>query len=206
MYFPRFEYWHSGASVLAVLGFVFTMAVALYSLKLQQPGRLLRALIWVAVVFTLYLWWQTAKLEEAKDKPTRDYVYFVPWRIVGEEIQFRTWASGPIPIVRVFASRTENYVNTDDPDYVAKGKKKALEMVKDGLNASDFTLPPGDWTLDIDQAHRSGDVSQQLIIAIADGKIVCRTLVKRKLDGEVLFPPPIPQPSGQHPLNPTACQ
>ena len=205
---PAIEHWLGFNILISVANVLFMAWLSVWGLK-SMTSRLTHIVVSVlAIVIAIAVSFQFAKQEAERSKAEKDYVYFVPWRSVGSEIQFYRKATGALEKVRVWVMASSDNPNVDVPDYFNRGISHSYEVVDEGTHVAGLSLPSGDWTIDLDPKNPKGHVRQRIIVNLCDGEIAYATKVIRKANGEVLvdYPPPKNPLSEPYPLNSTTCQ
>jgi hypothetical protein len=181
---PAFEFWISGPAILAAATFVFATWLGLIGVKGIEGRGIYKVGLFALVFLTLAQWWQSARQEEEKAKPDRDYVFFFvspkQSEIVDDKVMLFSYSTGVLDGVKICFSKTSDYQHSI---YLLCPPPMNFD---EGGNYF-HPLPPDDYTIDSDTRSKLGKVREHLDIVQNNGHAVAVSAsVRRKETGELL--------------------
>jgi hypothetical protein len=181
---PPFEFWISGPAIIAAVTFLYATGLGAVGMKAIDVPRLYKAALFVLPFLTLAQWWSSARQEEEKAKPERDYVFFFVnpehSEIVDGKVMLFRYSTGVLDGVKICVSKTSDY---------AHGTYQYCPPPMNFDEGGDhFALMPlDDYMIDSDARSKLGKVREHLDIVQDNGHaLVVSAWVRRKETGELL--------------------
>jgi len=187
-YLPAFEFWVTAQTFIGGVTFLFATGLAIIGLRNVAGKSVLKASVWALVFLTGTQWWSSARQEELRTKPERDYAYIDVdpdySEVVDGRVTLSRRSTGILDGVVICFSRTSEY---SDGKYVTCSPP----MNFDQGGRLFIRLPLDDYTIDSDAMTKLGKIRERLDIVQNNGRAVIVAMsIQRKESGELICESP----------------